>query len=115
MFYYILTPIFYTQKLNLEMKKLNFHYSPHRKIISDEGRKPLDIHEMTFYFNNLIDIIQTWMNSSQNTENKKYDPLSIINSPMFGNGEQKRIYHEPEIHFKKRGIICYTPIIIPER
>ena len=41
------------------MKKLNFHYSPHRKIISDEGRKPLDIHEMTFYFNNLIDIIQT--------------------------------------------------------
>ena len=34
---------------------------------------------------------------------------------MFGNGEQKRIYHEPEIHFKKRGIICYTPIIIPER
>ena len=41
MFYYILTPIFYTQKLNLEMKKLNFHYSLHRKIIPDERLKLL--------------------------------------------------------------------------
>lgn len=75
----------------------------------------LGIHEMTFYFDNLIDIIQAWMDSGQNTENKKYDPLSTINSIQLGVGNEKRIYHEPEIHFKKRGLICDTPIIIPER
>jgi len=65
---------------------------------------------MQFYYDNLIELIDEWLESGQNTNNLKFAP-SIINSwESTYNG--RVIWHEPTINFRKRGIIC-TELELP--
>ena len=63
------------------------------------------IHEMQFYYDHLIDLINEWMNSGQNIYNKHYCPLSQIYSFDENNNGYRLIQHKPIILYKKRAKI----------
>ena len=63
------------------------------------------IHEMQFYYDHLKDFADQWLNSSQNTGNKKFAEASI-NSMEVLISTDRYIWHEPKLYFRKRGMVC---------
>jgi hypothetical protein len=72
------------------------------------------IHEMQFYYDHKKDFINAWVNSSQNTENKKFAG-SLILSEDFDILLNRNIWHVPTFYFRQRNLVCTTPITPPER
>jgi hypothetical protein len=73
------------------------------------------IHEMQFYYDHLKGLINAWLSSSQNTGNKKFAESSILSQIAYYDSKSY-IWHEPTIHFRKRGAVCYGIIDpLPER
>lgn len=70
-----------------------------------------DIHEMQFYYDHLKDFVNSWLNSSQNTTNKKladvYIESTIEQSAPFS------IFHKPEMTYRKIGLECSSVLDIP--
>lgn len=65
------------------------------------------VHEMQFYYDHLKVFVNEWLNSSQNTGNKKF-ALSFIDSPSVTEIGETLIYHKPHLIFRKRSLECQT-------
>jgi hypothetical protein len=63
------------------------------------------IHEMQFYYDYLKELIDEWLSSSQNTNSLRFAP-SIIESYDVILNSRRVIWHEPNINFRKRGMVC---------
>jgi len=63
------------------------------------------IHEMQFYYDNLIELIDEWLESGQNTNNLKFASSTITSADRPENG-YRVIKHIPSITFRKRGVVC---------
>ena len=70
-----------------------------------------NIHEMQFYYDHLKDFVNSWLNSNQNTSNKKLADVFIDSKtklyPTFS------IFHLPEMTYRKRGLECSSVSDIP--
>ncbi len=71
------------------------------------------IHEMQFYYDHKKGFINTWVNSSQNTGNKKFAGSLIKSEDQNPNG--RNIWHVPTFYFRQRHLACTVPITPPER
>jgi hypothetical protein len=63
------------------------------------------IHEMQFYYDNYILLINSWLNSPENFDNRKYSPLSRVRSFDYQT-DFREIGHKLTLNYRKRGIIC---------
>jgi len=68
------------------------------------------IHEMQFYFDYKKAFINEWLNSAQNTGNKRFAMAKI--KSVYENDVQT-IYHIPTFYFRKRMKVCGVAIEIP--
>jgi hypothetical protein len=72
------------------------------------------IHEMQFYYDNLIVLIDVWLASEQNTNNLKFASSTIDSFDRSVNG-YRLIKHIPTITFRKRGMACTIAVQPPVR
>jgi hypothetical protein len=71
------------------------------------------IHEMQFYFDYKKAFINEWLNSAQNTENKRFSIAIIGSDYKFDDDGNLYIFHEPVFYFRKRLKTCGVAIEIP--
>ena len=71
------------------------------------------IHEMQFYFDYKKAFINEWLNSAQNTANKRFAMAKIGSDFGFDEDGNKYIFHEPVFLFRKRMKVCGVAIEIP--
>ncbi|HOI31737.1 MAG: hypothetical protein PHG67_12905 [Bacteroidales bacterium] len=68
------------------------------------------IHEMQFYFDYKKAFINEWLNSAQNTANKRF---AMANIESVYENDVQTIYHIPTFYFRKRMKVCGVAIEIP--
>lgn len=64
-----------------------------------------NIHEMNFYYENLVELIDEWLGSPLNTNNYYFSHSKITGEEM-QNDEFLLIFHKPKIYFRNRNIHC---------
>lgn len=69
---------------------------------------------MNYYFCQLVVLIDEWIASPANNTNKRFAVSYVDSYDIFEQG-YRLIFHEPNITFRYRGVVCESPDIPPEQ
>ncbi len=79
----------------------------------DYNQENSGIHEMQFYYDYCKEFIDTWVNSPNNTQNKKYAPSNILHVDHTDDYGVRIIKHSLHFNYRKRSIMCTTVEPLP--